>query len=141
MSAESPQAVSQGLSLTVTVSSQPAFVPTVEALAAKVGEFVGCSADDARRLGQAVALALSDTWRHLGAGAVPPRFDVIFHGNGRVLRVDVACASPLPGGVTLEHALGSDAMNGLRALVDRIEFGETDGCPYCRLTRQIRDAH
>jgi hypothetical protein len=130
-----------GLSMTVTVSSQLAFVPTVEALAARVGEYVGCPADEARHLGQAVGRALSETWRQLGPDRKPGRFDIVFQGNGRLLRVDLTCRTPLPAGLTLEAALGgADAVARLRPLVDRIEFGDTDGCPYCRLTRQIRDA-
>jgi hypothetical protein len=137
---DAPHRGQSGLSLTVTVSSQPAFVPTLEALAVRIGEYVGCPADDARNLGRAVGRALGDTWRRLGPDRTPGRFDIMFHGNGRLLRVDLACEGPLPAGVTLEDALGgADAVNGLRQLVDRIEFGDADGSPYCRLTRQIRD--
>ena len=131
-----------GLSMTVTVSSQQAFVPTLEILTARVGEYVGCPAETARRRGEAVGRVLGETWRHLGPAQAPGRFDLVFHGDGRLLKVDLACKSPLPPGVSLEEALGgAPAMTGLRQLVDRIEFGDADGCPYCRLTRQIRDAH
>jgi hypothetical protein len=129
-----------GLSLSVTVSSQAAFVPALEALARRVGEYVGCPADDALHLGQAVGRALADTWRHLGPARMPGRFDILFHGNGRLLRVDVTCPAPLPAGVTLEDALGGPAgVDQLRLLVDRIEFGHSGDCPFCRLTRQIRE--
>jgi hypothetical protein len=139
MTEQSPQAGVPRLSLTVTVSSQPAILPTLEALAARVGEYVGCPAEDARDLGQAVGRALGDAWRHLGAAAVPG-FEVAFQGNGRVLRVELVCASPLPAGVTLQEALGgAEGVDRLRQLVDRIEFGADRGCAYCRLTRQIRD--
>jgi hypothetical protein len=128
------------LSMTVTVSSQPAFVPMLEALATRAGEYVGCPAEDARRLGEAVRRALGDSWRHLGPERRPGRYDIVFQGNTRLLRVDLTCKSPLPDGVTLEQALGGpEALEGLRHLVDRIEFGDTDGRPFCRLTRQIRD--
>jgi hypothetical protein len=130
-----------GLSLTVTVSSQQAFVPTLEALAARIGEYVGCSADEAKRLAQAVGRALSDASRRFGSDHASGRFDIVFHGNGRLLRVDLSCTSPLPAGVTLEDALGGeDAVSLLRKLVDRVEFGEAPRGPFCRLTRQIRDA-
>jgi hypothetical protein len=126
--------------LTVTVSSQPAFVPMLEALAARVGEYVGCPADDARHLGQAVGQTLVEAWRRLGPERTPGRFDLVFQGNGRLLRVDLACASPLPAGESLERVLGGvDGIDGLRQLVDRIEFGDAGGHSYCRLTRQIRD--
>jgi hypothetical protein len=140
MTDDSSNAAGAGLALTVTVSSQPAFVPALEALTTRVGEYVGCPVEEARHLGQAVARALGQTWRHLGPAPGSPRFDIVFHGNGRVLRVDVACAGPLPAGVTLEDALGgAEGVTDLRQLVDRVEFGDSDGRPYCRLTRQIRD--
>jgi hypothetical protein len=141
MTGESPQSEKSGLSLTVTVSSQPAFVPALEALAARVGEYVGCPAEDAKHLGQAVGRALGGVWRRLGPERSPGRFEIMFQGNGRLLRVDLACTSPLPAGVTLEEAFGgAEAVDHLRQLVDRLEFGDADGAPYCRLTRQIRDA-
>lgn len=142
MNDDSQRSERAGLQVTVTVSSQPAFVPTLEALTMRIGEYVGCPAEAARHLGRAVALALGETWRHLGPNGAPGRFDIVFQGDGRLLKVDLACTSPLPPGVTLEAVLGGpgDAA-GLRPLVDRIEFGDADGCPYCRLTRQIRDAH
>jgi hypothetical protein len=142
MSDDSQRAGRAGLPVTVTVSRQPAFVPTLEAITMRIGEYVGCPAEAARHLGQAVALALGQTWRHLGPDQAPARFHIVFHGDGRLLKVDLACMSPLPAGVTLEAALGgADGVTGLRQLVDRIEFGDADGCPYCRLTRQIRDGH
>jgi hypothetical protein len=131
-----------GLSVTVTVSTQAAFVPTLEALTMRIGEYVGCPAEAARHLGEAVARALGETWRHLGPDRTPGRFDIVFQGDGRLLKVDLACKSPLPPGVSLEEALGGPAAtSGLRQLVDRVEFGDSDGHPYCRLTRQIRDSH
>ena len=140
MTDDPPETEKSRLSLTVTVSSQPAFVPTLEALAARVGEYVGCPEEDARHLGQAVGRALGETWRRLGPGQAPGRFEIVFHGNGRLLRVDLASKTPLPVGVTLEDALGGhEGLSGLRQLVDRIEFGDAGGYPYCRLTRQIRE--
>jgi hypothetical protein len=125
--------------MSVTVSNEPALLPTVEALAARAGEYVGCPADDARHLGEAVGQALRATWRHLGSNGTPGRFDLVFQGNSRLLRVDLACTSPLPAGVTLQDALGgAEGVDQLRRLVDRIEFGAEKGCDYCRLTRQIR---
>jgi hypothetical protein len=140
MSADTPSPARSALALTVTVSNQPAFVPAIEALAARAGEYVGCPAGDARHLGQAVARALTEAWRRLGPGRSPGRFDIVFQGNGRLLRVDLACTGPLPSGVTLEEAVGgADGVDELRRLVDRIEFGDANGCPFCRLTRRIRD--
>lgn len=142
MSEDVQRAERSGLSMTVTVSRQPAFVPTVEALTVKIGEYVGCPADSARSLGQAVGRVLDEAWRHLGPEPDPGRFDLVFHGDGRLLRVDVSCRNSLPPGVSFEDALGGAAsLSGLRALVDRVEFGHADGGPYCRLTRQIRETH
>jgi hypothetical protein len=139
MTDDSQRPTRPGVSLTITVSNQPAFVPTLEALTARIGEYAGCPAEEARHLGQAVGRALGETWRHVGPDQASGRFDIVFQGNGRLLHVDLACRLPLPAGVTLEDALGGPAaLTGLRRLVDRVEFGETGGTPYCRLTRQVR---
>lgn len=127
-------------SMTVTVSSQLAFLPALEALTARVGEFVGCQAEAAKHLGTAVTRALTGAWRGLDRRGSGGHFDLVFRGNGRVLRVDLTCTAPLPAGTTLEEALGgAEAVVGLREFVDRVEFGDENGAPFCRLTQQIRD--
>jgi hypothetical protein len=139
---EAPLPPQAAFSMTVTVSSQPAFLPALEALTARVGEFVGCQAAAAKALGVAVARALTGAWRGLERGGSAGHVDLVFRGNGRVLRVDLTCTAPLPAGTTLEEALGgAEAVSGLRQFVDRVEFGDENGAPFCRLTQQIRDRH
>lgn len=139
MADDSADAGRPPLALTVTVSTQLAFVPTLEALAARICEYVGCQASDARHLGEAIGCALTAASSR-PAEPVIGRFDIVFSGNSRVLRVDLTSTTPLPPGTTLEHALGgAEGVDRLRQLVDRVEFAESDGHPVCRLTRQIRD--
>ncbi len=139
MADDSPHEGRPALALTITVSNQLAFVPTLEALAARISEYVGCPASDARHLGEAVGCALTAA-STLPADAPIGRFDIVFSGNDRVLRVELASTSSLPAGVTLEGALGGAVgVDRLRQLVDRVEFAEAGGRPVCCLTRQIRD--
>jgi hypothetical protein len=128
------------LALTCTVSTQPALVETVRALAARVGEHAGCSGDEARRLGEAVARALDGIIQHTPGPERPERLDIRFQGNGNVLLVEVACDATAPAGFSLEQALAGDDLAALRARVDRVEFGDREGCPYCRLICRLHDS-
>jgi hypothetical protein len=142
MTDDSPQPARSGLSLTVTVSSQAAFVPTLQALAERIGAYAGFRTEEARHFAQAVGRALVDAFNHLGPDNPPDAFEIVFQGTDRLLRVDMSCKGPLPAGVTLEQLLGGPAaVDDLRRLVDRVEFGQAEGAPYCRITQQIRDSH
>lgn len=139
MADDSPHAGRPALALTVTVSNQLAFVPTLEALAARISEYVGCPTADARHLGEAIGCALTAASSG-SADSSSGRLDIVFSGNSRVLRVELASTSSLPAGTTLEDAFGGvEGVDRLRQLVDRVEFAESNGRSVCRLTRQIRD--
>lgn len=125
------------LALTCTVATQPVLVETVQALAARVGEHVGCSGDEARRLGEAVARAFDGVIQHTPEAQRPDHLDIRFQGNGTVLQVEVACGATPPAGFSLERALAGDDLAALRARVDRVEFGDREGCPYCRLICRV----
>jgi hypothetical protein len=127
-----------GADMTVvfTMSAQPAFLDTAEALTERVGGYVGCAPDEARQLGQAVRRALGRCFSAANGQTPPESFDVAYRGNGRVLRVDVSCVA---GGFSLESRVtGSDEGSVVRELVDRVEFGQEGDRQFCRLTRQIR---
>jgi hypothetical protein len=128
------------MAMVFTISTQPAFLEAAEALTERVGGYVGCPPDDARKLGQAVRCALGRAFAAENGQATPASFDVAYNGNGRLLRVDVCCVSP-SGGFSLESRVtGEDEASTVRALVDRVEFGREGDRQFCRLTRQIRPA-
>lgn len=139
MSEDALRTAGPALALTCTVSTQPALVETVQELAARVGEHAGCSGDEARRLGEAVARALGGIIQHTPGSERPDRLDIRFQGNGSVLLVEVACDVAPPAGFSLERALTGDDLAALRARVDRVEFGDREGCPYCRLICRLHD--
>lgn len=140
MTEDWPQTGGAGLALTVTVSCEPGFVPTVEALAARIGEYVGCRAEAAQQVARAVAHVLQSACQHMRAQGTDRQFEISFKGNDHLLCVDLTSSCPLPEGVTLEDAVArATGSADWRRLVDRIEFGDAKGCPYCRLTHQIRD--
>jgi hypothetical protein len=126
------------MTVVLTISSQPAFFEAAEALTERVGGYAGCPPEDARKLGMAVRRTLGRAFA-AGEGQTPPAsFDVVYIGNGRVLRVDVACVAA-PGGFSLESSVtGTDQAATVRELVDRLEFGREGERQFCRLTRQIR---
>ncbi len=142
MSDDRPQSAGADLALTVTISCEPGLVPTLEALTARIGEYVGCGPVAARQVAEAVASVLQSGCASGAAGDTAGEYDVRFQGNDHLLRVDLTRTAPLPRGTTFQDTLRApDGAAGLSRLVDRVEFGETDdGCPSCRLTRQIRDA-
>lgn len=142
MTDDRPQSAGADLALTVTISCEPGLVPTLEALTARIGEYVGCGSEASRQVAEAVASVLQSGCASDSAAAPSGEFDVRFQGNDHLLRVDLTRTAPLPGGTTLKDTFREpDGAARLNRLVDRVEFGETDdGCPSCRLTRQIRDA-
>ena len=129
------------LSLTLTMSCEPALIGAAEALVARMGEQAGCAADDARRLGQAVRRALGGLIGHPGPPPNPGQFEVAFVATSRVARVDLWCAcTSADGTATTMHdrlAAGGDDET-MRKLVDRVEFGRQGEREYCRLTQQVR---
>ena len=136
-----PRPAGPGLSLTLYISRQTAFLGTAEALVARAGEHAGCASDDARRLGQAVRQALGGLIAHTLADGGHAEIEVAVKGNGRLLKVDVVCPGGAGGTVSVEEALtgrGDDAV--MRRLVDRVEFGRDGDRQYCRLTQQVRAA-
>jgi hypothetical protein len=141
MADERVRAQGAGLTLTVTVSAQPAFLDAIEAVAGWFGEYGGCPAEDAARLGTAVRRALERLMgERVAAGAAPRELGLHFEGDARRVRADLSCP-PTAGNETfpLEQVLaGGDGLEGLRSLVDRVEFSQDRGRPCCRLTRRIR---
>jgi hypothetical protein len=124
------------MSVIFTISPQPAFLDAAEALTERVGGYVGCPPDDARRLGLAVRRTLGRAFAAAN-GQAPGSFDVAYRGNGRLLRVDVSCAAA-PGGFSLESMVtGADEASTVRELVDRVEFGHDGERQFCRLTSRI----
>jgi hypothetical protein len=126
---------SQDLSFSVRLSAEPAFAETAGALAARAGDFSGCPADDARRLGEAVREAFS---RLATTATIADEVELVVHGTPRIVRIDLCCAqaSATPD---LEARIASlEHGEPIRALVDRIEFGKEGGACYCRFTQQVR---
>lgn len=141
MSDDRSQAAGTGVDLTVTVSCEPGLVPTLEALVARISEYVGCGTDAAREVAQAVASVVQSAC----ASGQPPdagrQMDVHFDGTDHLLRVDLICRPPMPGDTTLQAAVSASAGSARSSgLVDRAEVRDVDGCPSCRLTRQFRNA-
>ncbi|MCL4812121.1 MAG: hypothetical protein KJ061_06540 [Vicinamibacteraceae bacterium] len=132
---EPRRAESDDLVVDCRVTTTPAFSSIVEALSARIGEFAGCPAGDAGRLGQAVRLVFERARAAVGGEG---EVDLDFRGNGRLLHVDVHC--PGPAATALADLQDGDGAARLRALVDRSEVQiEGDGTR-CRLTQQIRPA-
>lgn len=122
------------LSFSLSLSAEPAFADTAGALAARAGDFAGCAADDARRLGDAVRTVFA---RLVGGEPLAGLVDVVVHGTGRLVRVEVWCGA----GVDVAQRLGPNGgPDPVSALVDRVEVGADGPRGYCRLTQQIRPA-
>lgn len=126
-------AESDDLVVDCRVTTTPAFSAIVEALAVRIGEFAGCQADDAGRLGQAVRLVFD---RARAAASAEREVDLDFRGNGRLLHVDVHCPGQSMDG--LSELQEGDAAGRLRTLVDRSEVQPEGDGTRCRLTQQIR---
>jgi hypothetical protein len=123
------------LDFSVTLSAEPAFAETAGALAARAGDFSGCPADDARRLGEAVREAFA---RLAATAAVADHFQLVIHGSPRLVRIDLCC-DVAEAGSGLEGRLAGQAHGEpIRDLVDRVEFGTDRGATYCRFTQQVR---
>jgi hypothetical protein len=126
---------SHDLSFSVTLSAEPAFADSVGALAARAGDFAGCPADDARRLGDAVREVFA---RLAGCVPVTEHLAVTVHGDARLVRVDVRCE--FAGAQDLEQRIDGDGGPPIRSLVDRVEFGADGASRFCRITQQVRPA-
>ena len=130
-----PATRAQELNFSVTLSAEPAFAETAGALAARAGDFSGCPADDASRLGEAVREAFS---RLAATAVVADHFELVVHGSPRLVRIDLCCA-PDAAGAGLEARLAPPPHGeAIQELVDRVEFGADGGAAYCRFTQQVR---
>ena len=134
MAAPLPDDGPRDLAFSVSLSAEPAFAEAAGALAARAGDYAGCAADDARRLGDAVRAVFEQA----AAGAPPASIvDLTVHGTARVVQVEVRCC----GGADLAQRMGTDGgADPVSALVDRVEYGVDGPRCYCRLTQQIRSA-
>lgn len=134
MAASTPPDGVRDLTFSVSFSCEPAFADAAGALAARAGDYAGCAADDARRLGDAVRAVFEKVVAgepHTGV------LDLRVHGTDRVVRVEVWCQ----GTADLAQRLGSNGgADPVSALVDRVEIGADGARGFCRLTQQIRPA-
>ncbi len=141
MADEAPRSGRTDLTLSLTLSGEEAFVDTVKALAARIGEFAGCPAGDAATLGQALGQAVHGIAQAAPAGAPVPMVDIAFQSNGRLLSIDMSCEAGEAGDFPLEETLAASGdESAIRTLVDRVEFARAGSRQICRLTRQIRPA-
>ena len=115
---------------TLSVSCEPAFADAVRALASRAGTLAGCDEEHSTRLGACVG-GLFDA---LVAGGVTHVTDVdlAVHGTSRLVTIDVQC----PDACASTVAVAADDPS-LRALVDRLECGQSTGATYCRVTQQV----
>jgi hypothetical protein len=135
MSEAIPSARAQELNFSVTLSAEPAFAETAGALAARAGDFAGCPADDARRLGEAVREVFAQLAE---TGVLKNELQMVVHGSPRLVRIDLCCAAA-DVGAGLEARLATHGVGEpIRSLVDRVEFGAEGNAAYCRLTQQVR---
>lgn len=135
MSEATPSTNAQELTFSVILSAEPAFADTAGALAARAGDFSGCPADDARRLGEAVREAFS---RLATTATIANHLQLIVHGSPRLVRIDLCCAAAEAGAGLEARLAGQEHGEPIRALVDRVEFGTESGAAYCRFTQQVR---
>jgi len=128
------------VALTLTLSSEPAFLGTTEALVTRLGEYAGCAPEASRRLGQAVRRLLALLIDRARAATTSPQFEVAFAANERVVRIDLRYARGTePAEPSFEDVLGSEGADpGLQKLVDRLEVAREDGRPCLRFTQQVR---
>jgi hypothetical protein len=128
------------MALTLTLSSQPAFLETIEALVVRLGEQAGCAPDASGRFGRAVRRALGLLIVRARASSPPRQLEVGFTANDRVARVELRFARGAdPGEPTFDDLLTADAAGAdLEKLVDRIEITHDDGRSCCRITQQVR---
>lgn len=134
MAAPTPVDGVRDLSFSVSFSCEPAFADAAGALAARAGDYAGCAADDARRLGDAVRAVFT---RIVAVEPVSGVVDVQVHGTERLVRIEVWCRAAAD---LAQRLGGDDGADPLSALVDRVEFGTDGARGYCRLTQQIRPA-
>jgi hypothetical protein len=122
------------------LSGHPAFARTAGVLAARVGRYVGCGAEDAAHLGDAVGRVLGDAVARSSGNGNAPRFEVLFRGTDQAVKVLVSVAEGQPDtGFSFEDALVASGGDGsVRALVDRVEYGADGARSFCRLTRRVR---
>ncbi|MCU0256829.1 MAG: hypothetical protein MUF60_08785 [Vicinamibacterales bacterium] len=132
--AASPHDGVRALSFSVSLSAEPAFADTAGALAARAGDYAGCAADDARRLGDAVRTVFGTV---VAGEPYTDVVEVIVHGTDRLVRIEVWCAS---GATLVQRMAANGGPDPVSALVDRVEFGTDGPRGYCRLTQQIRPA-
>jgi hypothetical protein len=115
---------------TLSISCEPAFADAVRALASRAGALAGCSDEHSARLGA----CLGGVFDALIAGGATHATDIdlAVHGSPRLVTIDVQC--PRACGPVVAGAAETPA---LRALVDRLECGETGGRAFCRVTQQV----
>ncbi len=133
MDAPSPTAAHE-FAFSLSISCDPAFAETVRALVNRAGALAGCTDDAGGRLGACV----EGVFEALIAGGVTHSTDVAFdvHGSSRLVTVDVQCPESCrpPLAEALEQ---SGAAPTLRAMVDRLECGESKGRTFCRVTQLV----
>ena len=115
---------------TLSISCEPAFADAVRALANRAGALAGCSDAHSAQLGA----CLGGVFDALIAGGATHITDVdlAVHGTRRLITIDVDCPAACGPAVA-----GAVATPTLRALVDRLECGETGGRTFCRVTQQV----
>jgi hypothetical protein len=140
MAVERADAPPADLTLTVTLSAQPAFFDAVAAAGRHLGEQAGCATDEAASFGEGVGLALGRVTAGAPADAVPDELVVVFHVEARWLRADISCGRTRQGRpFPLEQAIAEgDGLAVLQSKADRVEVIQTQGRACCRLTRRIR---
>jgi hypothetical protein len=127
------------VALTLTLSSEPAFLGTTEALVARLGEHVGCAPDASARLGQAVRRALGLLVSRARAHATPRQLEVACAATERLVRVELRYTRGPEDEPVFDDLLTADSAGaGLEKLVDRIEVTREDGRCCCRITQQLR---
>jgi hypothetical protein len=135
MNDASESARTEDLNFSVTLSAEPAFADTAGALAARAGDFSGCTPDDARRLGDAVREVFA---RLAATTTVSEHLELVIHGSARLVRIDL-CSGDTGAGFEA-RVTSKDDVEPIHALVDRVEFGGGSGSAFCRLTQQVRPA-
>jgi hypothetical protein len=140
MADAAPRTDADPVALTLTLSSEPAFLGTTEALVARVGEHAGCTPEAAKRLGQAVRRLLGALIERAREAITPPQLEVAFAASDRVVRVDLRVARGMETtDRVFEDLLAAEGAGaGLERLVDRVEIAREDGRPCCRITQQVR---
>jgi len=137
MTEAAPRTDGDPVALTLTLSSEPAFVGPIEALVARLGDYAGCAPDASKRLGQAVRRTLGLLIARARA-TTSPQLEVACAANERVVRIDLRLARGAePPEPPFEDLLTADGA-GLQKLVDRIEIVREDGRSCCRITQQVR---